>query len=157
MKTQALRDSSMQSYMSSKKIMEINPENAIMEELRKRIKADKYEKQVKDLVMVLYEVVLVTLGSSVEEANTFIARVHRMIKLCLTINDESNKHHGLLQIGSMRHISNLNQIQVKAQCQHQDLRGQFLSYKLLLNFQTEKYLLFKILFETLNKTISDSD
>ena len=35
--------------MSSKKAMEINPENAIMEELRKRTEADKNDKSVKDL------------------------------------------------------------------------------------------------------------
>merc|ERR1712176_369885 len=88
MKAQALRDTSTMGYMAAKKHLEINPDHSIIEQLRQKAEAEKNDKSVRDLVMLLYETALLSSGFSLEDPSTHAARIHRMIKLGLGIDED---------------------------------------------------------------------
>ncbi len=87
MKAQALRDTSMTSYMMSKKIMEINPRHAIIKTMKEKLSAEADSSQIADLVYLLYDTALLASGFSLEDASDFAGRIHRMIKMGLSLED----------------------------------------------------------------------
>jgi molecular chaperone HtpG len=114
MQMQALRDSSMSSYMTSKKTLEINPNHAIIRGLRAKVEvsgarhvargawrvagdtthvgitpqADKDDKSVKDVVYLLFDTALISSGFSLEDPQVFARRINRMVALGLNVEGD---------------------------------------------------------------------
>ncbi|KAH8259834.1 heat shock protein 83 [Drosophila bipectinata] len=88
MKAQALRDTATMGYMAGKKQLEINPDHPIVETLRQKADADKNDKAVKDLVILLFETSLLSSGFSLDSPQVHASRIYRMIKLGLGIDED---------------------------------------------------------------------
>ncbi|XP_014211298.1 heat shock protein 83 [Copidosoma floridanum] len=120
MKAQALRDTSTMGYMAAKKHLEINPDHSIIENLRQKAEADKHDKSVKDLVMLLFETALLSSGFALEDPGVHASRIHRMIKLGLgfdedeemAVDEEGNKDDAVpsLESADAEEVSRMEEV-----------------------------------------------
>jgi len=72
--------------------MEINPKHSIVKELRRKLEADAGDRTVKDLIWLMFETALLNSGFTLQEPATFAARIHKLIKLGLSIEDDEEEH-----------------------------------------------------------------
>jgi molecular chaperone HtpG len=111
MKAQVLRDNQMSSFMIGKKKMEVNPRHSIMKELKNKFTTNEDDRTVKDLIWLIYETAALTSGFTLKDPVIFASRIHKLIKLGLSIDEEEEdeKKDGEKEIEKIPNLDNIDQ------------------------------------------------
>lgn len=76
------------SFMMGKKILEINPNNKIIQNIKLKLDNNEPEHTIKDLVHLLYDITLQASGFTLEDPSQFNSRILKLINLGLGIEDD---------------------------------------------------------------------
>jgi molecular chaperone HtpG len=91
MKAQAMgNDGSQHAYMAPRKTLELNPTHPIIQQMCIKMQDTANTKTVTDLIWLLYDTSLLTSGFTLEEPSVFSSRIHRLISLGLSIEDDED-------------------------------------------------------------------
>lgn len=116
MKAQALRNNEPYMFMGSKKIMEINPEHAIMKTIKEKVGTGEGASEgaggardIKPIVQLLYDTVLIDSGFSIEDPSNFTGRIYRLIQLGLSGGEDDELGEGGLggEAGDAEDVTNM--------------------------------------------------
>ena len=88
MNAQALRDSTMSSYMQPKKTLEINAKHPVVTRISNQLEADENDKTAKDMLSMLWDTALLSSGFTLSNPAAFSARINRMVAVALDVADQ---------------------------------------------------------------------
>jgi molecular chaperone HtpG len=100
MKAQTLQSNNTNMSSSSKKIMEINPNNAMIKKLQNGIKnTSMADSIIKDVIKLMYDTALVSSGFTHEDPSVFSDRIYRMIGLGIDVqlDEEEDKEEEIIE------------------------------------------------------------
>ena len=110
MKAQALSETNqMHKYMAGRKTLELNPENKIIKEIKRRFDNGQWEKGTEDLVRLLFESAVLDSGYAIENPTTFVKRIHRMIQVGLTLDEDNEESDNAVSVTQIIDVGSNNE------------------------------------------------
>ena len=77
MKAQALRDTTMTSFMVSKRTLEINPNHIIISQLKEQ---NEQHENIRNAVLLLFDTAILSSGFSLDAPSLFANRIHTLLQ-----------------------------------------------------------------------------
>lgn len=90
LKAQALSNQNQLSMMNSKRILEINPTDPIIQSLNRQIKDDSNKSSVEGIIWLIYDTATLSSGFTLDSPRNLSDRIHTLIKLGLDIDNSDD-------------------------------------------------------------------